>query len=203
MDTPELPFEYCALCFLIQWEQQEHALHKQIADNPSLQQIRSALGYFQAARTFKGLGSDEVAQGVAEALRQVDASSGLSPEAKVTTLASRFMEGFDRFNLSAASKLFWLKHKRPYIIYDSRAVIALRNVGCKFENGNYSDYCRCWRNQYSRVEEAVKKAAARLGEVRAFLPWYQTEAQLTGLASQPWFLERVFDTYLWGKGGGG
>ena len=203
MNTPELPFEYCALSFLLQWEQQERALHDQIVDNPSVQQIRSALGYFQAARTFKGLGSDEVAQCVVDMLLQVDGNLKLPPEDKVTALALRFKGRFGKLNLSAASKLLWLKHKLPYIIYDSRVVNALRKVGCNFEDGNYSEYCRCWRNQYSRVEEAIKKAAARLGEVRAFLPWYQTELELTGLVSQPWFPERVFDTYLWEKGGEG
>jgi hypothetical protein len=53
MDAPELPFEFCALRFLIQWEQREKSLHQQIADNPSLLHIRSALRYFQVARTIE------------------------------------------------------------------------------------------------------------------------------------------------------
>jgi hypothetical protein len=204
METPELPFEYCALRFLLQWEQRERTLHEQISGNPTLQQVRSALRYFQVARTFAGLGTDQAAEAVTNALQQVDSDSGLSPEAKVTALASRFRERFNQFNVSAASKLFWLKHKLPYVIYDSRAVNALRDLGCAFENANYIQYCGCWREQYGQHEKAIKKAASRLHEVRGFLPlWHRSEAELTALASQPWFLERVFDIYLWEMGGEG
>jgi hypothetical protein len=204
MDTPEMPFEYCALRFLLQWEQRERALHEQIAGNPTLPQLRAALRYFQVARTFAGLGADEAAQAVADALRQVDDESQLSPQGKVTALASRFRERFNQFNLSAASKLFWLRHKLPYIIYDSRAVNALRDFGCNFENANYAQYCDSWRNEYRQREEAIENAASRLHEVRSFLPpWHGTDAEFQALASEPWFLERVFDIYLWEMGGEG
>jgi hypothetical protein len=198
----ELHFEYCALRFLLQWLQRERVLHDQIVGKPSLQQVRAALQYFQVARTFPGLRSDKAVQAVANALRDVDGNSQLSPEEKVMTLASRFKERFDQFNLAAASKLLWLKHKRPYIIYDSRAVKALRALGCNFGNANYSEYCKCWRNQYSQRQKRIRQAASRLHILRAFLPpWYATKADLKVLASRPWFLERVFDIYLWETGG--
>jgi hypothetical protein len=204
MDALELPFEYCALHFLLRWEQRERALHEQIAGYPSLQHVRAALSYFQVARTFAGLESDEAAQAVLDALGQVDAESQLSPEKKVERLAARFEERFSQCNLSAASKLFWLKHRWPYIIYDSRAVNALRELGDGFGNPNYSEYCSSWRNQYNRHEMAIKNAASRLHEIRPFVrPWQRTDAELTALASQPWFLERIFDTYLWEMGGEG
>jgi hypothetical protein len=205
MDITELPFEFCALRFLVQWEQGEKALHEQIAGNPSLTQIRSALRYFQVARTFKGLKSDEAAQAVADAFREVAGRSQLSPEEKVSALASRFQERFKQFNLSASSKLLWLKFKEPYVIYDSRAVRALKDMGCKLKDKiTYGEYCRHWREHYGQREAAIKKAASRLPEVKAFLPpWHRTEAELTQLAAQPWFLERVFDIYLWERGGEG
>lgn len=199
---PEPPLEYCALRFLHQWQRRERVLHQQMSDNPSLLQIRSALQYFQVARNFKGLGTDEAApQAVANAFRQVDGDPRLSPERKVFELASRFEERFDHFNLAAASKLFWLKHRRPYIIYDSRAVKALRDLGCKFENANYTEYCECWRKQYRRRRKQIKQAASRLHVVRKFLPQAATKSQLSDFASHPWFLERVFDIYLWEMGG--
>jgi len=204
MDRPDLPFEYCALRFLIQWEQRERALHQQIAGIPTLSQLRSALRYFQVARTFAGLGSDEAAQYVSDALRQVDDESQLPPEGKVMALASRFRDRFNQLNLSAASKLCWLRHKLPYIIYDSRAVNALRDLGCVIENANYAQYCECWRNEYRKREGAIMQAASRLHEVRSFLPpWHGTDAELKALATEPWFLERVFDIYLWEMGGEG
>jgi hypothetical protein len=202
MDAPELPFEYCALRFLIQWKQREKSLHDQMAGNPSLAEIRSALRYFQVARTFKGLRSDDAAQAVVDAFRNVDEQSQLSPEDKVSNLALRFKEKFNQFNLSASSKLFWLKHKEPYVIYDSRAVAALRELGRDFPNANYAAYCKCWRDQYSQHKKAISQASSRLREVKAFLPpCHRTETDLATLVSQSWFLERVFDTYLWEIGG--
>jgi hypothetical protein len=201
IDALELPFEYCALRFLIQWEQRERALHEQIAGHPSLQHVRAALSYFQVSRTFADLASDEAAQAVLDALRQVDAESQLSPEEKVERLAARFKERFNQCNLSAASKLFWLKHRWPYIIHDSRSVHALRELGDDFGTPNYSEYCSSWRNQFNRHEVAIRNAASRLHEIRPFVrPWQRTDAELTALASQPWFLERIFDTYLWEMG---
>lgn len=55
MHTLDQPFEYCALRFLIQWEQRERALHEQISAELTSQQVRSALRHFQVARSFAGL----------------------------------------------------------------------------------------------------------------------------------------------------
>jgi hypothetical protein len=204
MDAPELPFEYCALRFLIQWEQRERTLYVQIAGNPSLAEIRSALRYFQVARMFKALKSDHAAQAVADALRDVDEESTLSPVQKVVALASCFKKRFNQLNLSTASKLLWLKHKEPYVVHDSRAVSALKEMGARFTNANYEKYWSCWREQYCRRQSEVRKAASRLHEIRRFLPhWHRKENELTALALQEWFLERVFDIYLWELGGEG
>jgi len=206
VDAPELPFEYCALKFLLQWEQKEKALHKQIADATALpgETIRAALKYFQVARTFPGGITEEAAEFIAEALLQVDNDPQFAgPEKKVRALALQFKEKFRRYNLSAASKLFWLRHRQPYIICDGRAVTALRDLGCKFKDRNYGDYCKSWRQQYSLCQSAIRQAASRLSEVKTFVPHQQTEAELTALAAREWFLERVFDIYLWELGAEG
>jgi len=104
---------------------------------------------------------------------------------------------FANASRSASSKLFWLKHKDSYVIYDRRAVTALRHLGCNFPNANYGEYWKCWQEQYSQHRTAIETAASRLPDVRAFLPWHRTEEELMALASQQWFLERVFDIYLW------
>jgi hypothetical protein len=39
--------------------------------------------------------------------------------------------------------------------------------------------------------------------VKTFVPHQQTEAELTALAAREWFLERVFDIYLWELGAEG
>lgn len=130
MSVVDLPFEFCALRFLLQWERSERFIYEQISKNPTQDQIRSALRYFQVARTFKGLKSAEAAQYVVDALDEVSKRSSLGPVEKVNALAAAFQKRFAQFNRSAASKLFWLKCREPYIIYDSRAVLALKELGC-------------------------------------------------------------------------
>ncbi len=202
MDVIDLPFEFCALRFLLQWEKSEKSLHEQVAGTPSLDQIRSALRYFQVARTFKGLKSNEAAQAVADALIAVSEQPSLAPQERVDALANAFQERFAQFNRSAASKLLWLRYREPYIIYDSRAVVALKELGCKLRiKHSYAEYCAHWRTQYEQRKLAVEEAASRLPEARAFIPkWHGTDAELLALASQPWFIERVFDIYLWERG---
>jgi len=204
MDPKELRFEYCALRYLLQWEQRERTLREQMTRNPNLQQLRSALGHFQVARTFPRLGNDRTAQAVLDALHEVDRESRLSPQKKVEELARRFQKMFKRYNLSAASKLLWLKRQEHYIIYDKQAVKALRDLGSIFEDANYEQYCSCWRKQYRLREEAIRKAASRLRDVLAFFThWHRSGEQLGSLAAKPWFRERVFDIYLWEIGSAG
>jgi len=205
MEAIDPPFEFCALRFLLQWEKSEKLLHEQVSGEPSLDQIRSGLRYFQVARTFKGLKSDEAAQCVSDTLIAVSGLSSLAPQDKVDELASAFRQRFAQFNRSAASKLLWLRHREPYVIYDSRAVLALKELGCKLKaKHTYAEYCAHWRTQYEQRKLAVKTGAARLLEARPFIPgWDGTDAELLALASEPWFLERVFDIYLWERGGEG
>lgn len=198
----EMPFEFCALRFLLQWEQREKKLHALMKDNPSRDDIRKSLRYFQVARNFKELKSDNKVDYILNAIHNVSRKQSLSPEAKVTELAKQFKSEFQTFNLSAASKLLWLRYKSPFIVYDSRAVKALKRLGCHFDERNYSKYCDQWKTQYEKHKSEVKTATARLVEIRSFFPvWHQSEGVLVLLISKPWFLERVFDVYLWEKGG--
>ena len=200
----EFPFEFCALRFLLQWERSEKGFHRQMKGPPDIVQLRKALRYFQVARNFKGLKNDSKAISIVEALTSVDSREDYSTEDKVEQLAHCFKAEFNQFNLSAASKLLWLRHRKPYIIFDSRAVIALKNMDSSFDKKSYSEYCQAWRKQYLVHQPAIKAASAKLIEIRSFLPaWHVDEEAMLKLTKQPWFLERVFDIFLWEVGGEG
>ena len=109
------PYEFCAHKFLDLWRTEE-PLHKAMSGTPSARQVRDALKHFRVARTFKGL-SDEVAEKISQDLVEVSDSEGIYSD-KVTSLARRFKKNFGQLNLSAASKLLWLRKRRPYLIYD-------------------------------------------------------------------------------------
>jgi hypothetical protein len=142
---PMLPYEYCAFRFLELWERDEKSLHSDMQGTPSGDQIRSVLRHYRVARNFKGL-SDEVAEQISEDLLEVSDGDG-SYSDKVVSLAERFEENYGQFNLSAASKLLWLRNKRPYLIYDKRAATAIRLLGSEIEIGNYKSYCEAWESE--------------------------------------------------------
>jgi len=200
----EIPFEFCALRAFLQWERKEKGFHTRMKRNTSLEDIRAALKYFQVARNFRGLQQDSSAQWILDSLASVDSDGNLSKTEKVVELATRFKRKFGQFNLSAASKLLWLKHIREYIILDSRAIAALHKLGHRFGKRNYVEYCRAWRYEYVCHAKNIRTASAKLVKMRDFFPaWHTDSKAMSKLLSQPWFRERVFDIYLWEVGGDG
>lgn len=126
MDTfLNIPYEYCAQQYLLFWENREKKMHKYMSGAPTSDEIRYTLKHYSIARNFKGLAEDHVAIKIAHELLYVSNKNGGDISDKVIDLATRFEKHFNKFNLSAASKLLWLRHKRPYLIYDSRALSAL------------------------------------------------------------------------------
>ncbi len=189
------PYEFCAHKFLDLWRD-EKPLHDGMQGTPSANQITRALKHFKVARTFKGL-SDAVAEQISEYLVEAANSEGTYSN-RVTSLAQRFKDRFDQFNLSAASKLLWLRDRSPYLIYDARAVNALRRLGNK-RFDSYISYCEAWQREYGKRSAAISAAARGLVDLpreytAAFL---LTDSQLSELVYKPWFCERVFDIYLW------
>jgi len=197
-------FEFCAFRFLTQWQEDECALHNVIAVVPTIKAIRDALSYFQVARNFAGLKQPENAEFILTSLTTVRTSRVLSgPNDKVTTLAKAFNERFNRYNLSAASKLLWLSCRAPYIIYDTRAVNALIGTfGHNIAERDYPGYSQVWREEYERHEAAIQAAVEQLPKGRLFMrPWAVSDQELVRMAEETWFMERVFDIFLWEVGG--
>lgn len=196
-----IPYEYCALRFLIQWERNEKALHNAMHNARSIDAIRKSLKHFQVARNFKGLKEDDQAAVILQAINSVEAEQDSAFHEKVERLAQKFHRSFDRFNLSAASKLLWLSKRSPYVIFDSRAANALKELGHRFDKRSYSEYCKVWRQEYKARYSEVKAASLRLTEMRAFLPaWHVDEKEMSKTITKSWFSERVFDIYLWETG---
>lgn len=200
----DIPYEFCALRFLIQWERSEKALSSAMQHAPTIDAIRKSLKYFQVARNFPGLKEDSQTKIILKAIASVDAKQQLTFDEKVDRLAHLFLRDFGQFNLSAASKLFWLKHRSPYIIFDSRAVNALKGFGHKLNKRSYAEYCDAWRKEYKTRHSDLKAASSRLIQMRSFLPaWHVDAKEMSATISDPWFIERVFDIYLWEVGGEG
>jgi|ERR1041384_1118097 hypothetical protein len=193
-----VPYEFCAYRFLELWERSEKPLHIALSGTPSGGQIRDALKYYRVARTFKGL-CDEFAEKISEDLVEVSDRCEGDFSDKVTSLAERFKKNFDQFNLSAASKLLWLRNRHHYVIYDSRAVTALCRLGNKFNKADYSSYSEVWKVEYQKRSDEISLAAHGLVTLpRKYTAAFTlTDNELTELVDSEWFIERVFDIYLW------
>ena len=82
-------------------------------------------------------------------------------------------------NVSAASKLMWLKFRRPFIIYDGNACTFL---GASPNLDRLREYYDKWRAEYARHEDEIKRISKKF-------------------IDEPWFQERIFDNYIWTEGG--
>jgi hypothetical protein len=202
--TPMPSFEFCAFRFLAQWEENEYALYNAIRSTPTEKDIRKALSYFQVARNFEGLKEAANAAFVVQSLLEVRADQALSsPPEKVHQLVKTLETRFKQNNLSAASKLLWLSYRHPYIVYDNRAITALRDeFGHRFEERDYSAYSKVWREEYVIFEASIQSAVEQLPKGRMFMRACPlSDQELVRRAKETWFLERVFDIFLWEIGG--
>lgn len=198
----QVPPIYCAFRSLFQWKRTELALHRALMRQLSPESVRTALVYFRVARNFTGIERPENAQYIVSSLILAESRRDLSPIQRVSFLAERLQQRFNNRSLSAASKLLWLRHRRPYVILDSRAQIALHRLGRHFDRGDYSQYVRAWREQYAEIRPSIARAC----RIMVSLPGVATSLfisrrNLSRLVSQPWFQERTFDVYLWERGG--
>lgn len=197
-------FEFCAFRFLTQWQEDEHTLYSAFTATPTPKDIRKALTYFQVARNFPGLKEPAKADFILTSLQKVRADPALStPDDKVNRMATDLQGEFKRYTLSAASKLLWLSYREPYIVYDSRAVKALRHdFGHRFDDGDYAAYSAEWRQEYTKWQSAIQTAVEQLPKGRLFMrPCSLPDQELVSMAKEGWFMERVFDLFLWEIGG--
>ena len=197
-------FEYFALRALMLWDIDESKLHEGIKNNPTPEIIRQSLRHFGVARSFEGIASDATAlQFIANALRDITQRGNLTAneaQEKVVLLTKQLKTRFKRSSVSAASKLLWLKHRTPFIIYDSRAIRALQFA----RKPDYADYCVEWRRKYQDLHAAIADAAGRLSEIGGFVSsWRKSSDDLAILIGEDWFHERIFDVCLWETGGDG
>lgn len=194
----EHPMRYYAMRYLLLWEQSERPISRMLAASWLPESLRKAMHHFRISRSFTGIGDHLAAKTV---LTAVHAADGPDPASNVHALAESFRRDFGSFNLSAASKLLWWKHRHPYLIYDARAVAALKRFGYRLTSRDYAEYAKSWLSAYLDMEREVDDAAASLVGLHPFLEaWHPASDSISRLASEKWFKERVFDMALWEHG---
>lgn len=202
INPTSIPFEFCAIRFLIMWESQEKRLNAVMSKNADIKDLRAALAYFKVARNFKGLGLDETAKKILNLVQNARQSKNIPSERRVVDLAESFLANGFQMNLSAASKLLWLSDQSPYVIYDSRTVSSLSKMELLSRGSGYAEFCLAWKKAYRKCLPEIRRALNglpnELPSARKFIPRLEISNEAIQLmVKKPWFRERVFDVYLW------
>jgi len=200
-------FEYCALSYLNQWHSHDSAFYELLNSHKPQDQregIKKAVSFYKIARNFppKYDGCYRFHNVLNELNLQTEVTSTTYINA-VNVLADRFFKHYHRRNISASSKLLWLKHRDPVIIYDRRAIDGLQNH-FQYEGryGDYDSYCKKWLEEYKNKSREIIDAANKLPSVMEFAFNHEAkEHEVSRLITKNWFKKRVFDTYLWNLGG--
>ena len=193
-----------ALYYAKEWTRKERGCVDGLASTDPLRRLKAlcdAGGYFRISRSLET--AYDVGVGLPRLKPVLDTLDRVPPESVTdATLDSVVCElrreigraygGRDL--LSAATKFLWLRHRDVVVIYDSQARSALNAP-----SGDYGNYLERWRSEYSRVKPKVIDACERLLQARQLEDLVRAEVNAHGASE--WFKRRVFDVYVWEKGG--
>lgn len=197
-------FNHPALRYLDQWLSKDSVFCDGLAaaQRPRrLNALRQAAAFYRVSRNLRREFDEDERLGplltIVDSLSRTDIEDR-NPVGGVLKVRDRIREKYgDRGVLSLTTKILWLKFKTPLIIYDGQARTALAA-----NDGDLADYYRRWRTGFQSAEREISLACRSLASVRDYCvdPSALTDNELQQLASQEWFKERVFDTYLWNRG---
>jgi hypothetical protein len=197
------PYEYYVIKYANQWKVHEEPLHKALSGKSfHTTDISKALQFFQVARTFKGLKLEDKKVFISNAL--VKHSKGLNKgnySVRVQSLSDELETEFGTNNISASSKLLWLRKRSPIVIMDQWAKIAVIDK-CKLKkNIDYNTFSEHWRELFREEEGKLAKACSKLVKAKKFSALYEVEeGKVKEIAESEWFKERVFDLSLLDSG---
>ena len=196
---PRQSFHQCARRFARTWARGERPIFEGLASTDRATQLKAlqdGAAYFRIARNFHRRYDVRLGAARLEPVLQVLApyrSMRLDLGAMRATVAELRLSlgqsygGGDK--LSAATKLLWLLHRAPAIIYDSQA---RRALGAPV--GDYDRYVSLWRRGY-------RENRSKIRDVCQALPQPTAEAVPFPSGKAPeWFSQRVYDIYLWSAG---
>lgn len=116
--------------------------------------------------------------------------------------------GADPTLLSAATKFLWFSGRHDIRIYDRRAIGAL-SAWCQGHpsgdrrgwrvDGSYAVYAKEWDRMYQAHEVIIRDAVGSLQDAFkwSLIPKGDAHDAAQAAILQPWFLDRIFDKYLW------
>lgn len=204
---PQVNFNYFALHYLKLWLTKDRKWCEVLAgdhEDKKLAALAEAAVHYSVARNLPKAFDFE--KGIPRYKPVLDAIDNLDPITfqgdrlipSIVEVGSQISETYGGQDLiSLTTKFLWLKMKSPVVIYDARAMKAL-----SAKRKDIEDYYSRWRKQFASHGNEINAACELLPKAHKYsAPNAATPQYIEGIASQPWFKERVFDVYLWDLGG--
>ena len=203
---PRRSLEHCSLHYLNQWISHDsrycHAL-KFGSPAEKLVAISDATAFYRITRNLplsgdvnKGLPRFKPLLDVLEKVRHDDFNS--NPASGIRKVEAAIQNHYGtQSKVSLATKVLWLKLKRPIILYDSQARTA---IGTR--PGDLEGFYKQWKAEFQSLAVEIAGVCRKLETMGS----YSVNAKLATpqfirkVASTEWFRERVFDIYLWNRG---
>lgn len=201
----KITFEYCAFQYLNIYFDNDKKCHEALVNsnkNDKLKALKKAGNFYSVARNLPREydidAGKERYEPVLEILDLItkDQVARESPVIFVKKIQDQISEQYGKRGvLSLTTKFLWLKIKQPSIlIYDSQVKEVL-----KTQNGDYETYYKKWKDEYKKHEDDIRQTCLKLYEQHLYLrnQYDGLKDEIKEISSEPWFHERVFDTYLW------
>jgi len=200
------PFEFASLRFAEFWFCDERRCHVGLWSNDSeeiLKALRRAVAYFRVARNLpKSQDEGRDMRRFEPLVPLIEHARTLNPADAdivdvVTSTMIKINEIYGFKALSLASKLLWLLHKDPFIVYDNQARITLGTV-----EGDYASFIRNWQREFELHRHEIQAVSSKLANLRLYLRCGTglSNSDLKDVVEQEWFWKRVFDIWLWAEG---
>jgi hypothetical protein len=208
----KVSFEYCAMKYLNNWVKTDSIFHEifkkkgeyftKFSKKKGSRDIVSALHSYKIHRNFGELNDKKCLDIFKHVIHYSSRFEAKIPTTGIIVeeLAEKFKEKYGSKNLSAASKLLWLRNKSPVVIYDRNVQHALKNLGYK-ETTKYSVFLDNWNKEFDKHKADIKKATSQLHKVKNFTLMHDKSVDdFNKVVTSGWFQERVFDIFLWETG---
>jgi len=197
-------FEFCAIHYLEQWFCTEQALYLSLRGRNSalkLDAIADSVQFFGVARNLPKKFDTEIGMSRYEPLlavvnefeaKEIDGKNVLAVVKDFRSTLSAKYGGRDVLSLS--TKILWLLHRDPVIIYDSRVRSALNAP-----EGNYPAYVEHWLSMFDVHAASIQTVCAALPKFYRYIRCGSRISMDLARAAceEEWFMKRVLDIYLW------
>jgi hypothetical protein len=198
-------FEYCSLHYLNLWLKDDRAYCHVLATgdrSEKLAILRKAAGTYKVARTLpselEGPDRYEPVLDIIDPLTPAHFEN--NPVEEIRNISGRISKAYRVRNaLSATTKFLWMKIKQPILVFDSQA----RNALGIRDNNDLEGFYGKWREGFKTNEQPIVDACSKLPEMNKYAMNQEvaTKEYIREISDQAWFHERVFDIFLWNKGG--